>query len=144
MIQRLQLRPSGADEPARFAPRGLALPRQWLTPPDLRGSLKPTCWVLLGMLLADVYLFAGLNAPPGFIALIPLFLPQAVILAVLLLTPHRHWAPPLVVYYVYLVVHAILRGNPPTYAALADLADVFNPVVAALLIGRLVPGPLQF
>src|SRR5436305_14362728 len=82
-------------ESRRSALLGLALTAPWLTASDLRGSVRPTGWVLLGMLLTDVYLFAVLAAPPGYIAPIPLYLPPAVILATLLLTPPRHSALPL-------------------------------------------------
>src|SRR3954452_13910353 len=83
----------------------------WLTKAELRGALRPALWVLVGVLVGDAYLFGLLQAPLVFVATVPLFLPQAVILSALLLTPPRRWWLPFVVYSVYLLVHALLRGN---------------------------------
>src|SRR4030095_4002909 len=68
----------------------------------------------------------------------------AFILATLLLIPRGCWALPLMVTYGYLVVHGILRSNPPGYSVVVNVADVIEPLVGALLVGRLVAGPLQF
>jgi len=96
------------------------------------------------MLVGDAYLFGLLQAPLVFVAPVPLFLPQAVILSALLLTPPRRWWLPLVVYSVYLLVHALLRGNPLWHAAGVNVADLIEPLVGAILIRALVPGSAEF
>jgi signal transduction histidine kinase/integral membrane sensor domain MASE1 len=126
------------------APLGFAVTARWLAATDLLGSLRPTLWLLFGMLLTDVYLLGVLAAPPGYISPIPLFLPQAVILSVLLLTEPRRWLLPLVVYYVYLVVHVIWRGNPVGVAVFINVADVIEALAGAVLIRRFVPRATEF
>jgi signal transduction histidine kinase len=101
-------------------------------------------WLLLGLVLSDVYLFTALAAAHGYVVPIPLFLPAAVILATLVLIPPHRWALPLVTYYGYLIMHGILRGNPPGYMLTANVADVIAPVVGVLLLRRFIPGTLQF
>jgi signal transduction histidine kinase len=144
MIGRRQPTAAIFREPVRSAPRGLAFFSRGLGAFDLRDTLRPTLWVLFGLLLTDVYLFIALAAPPGYVAPIPLFLPQAVTLSALLLTPPRRWWLLLAVYYVYLVVHGILRSNPPLFMALSEVADLIGAFVGAALVLRFAPRATSF
>jgi integral membrane sensor domain MASE1 len=142
MTRWLQSPQPAARESLPSAPLGFALPARWLAAPELRGALRPTLWVLFGMLVHDVYLFGGLG--PAFVAPVPLFLPQAVILSALLLTPPRRWWLPLVVYFAYLVVHGIWRANPLGLAVFVNVANVIEALAGAVLVRRFVPRFTEF
>src|SRR5262249_47385025 len=76
---------------------------------------------------------------------IPLFVPQALVLAVLLLTPARYWWLLLLETYGLLLVQGIwLAGLPAWYILLSNVANVLEPLTGALLLRRLVPLPPRF
>src|SRR5262245_21507645 len=58
---------------------------------DLRGAVVPLLWLITGLTVATAYLVGAdvVGIPVPMIA--PVFPPTAVVLAVLLLTPPRHW-----------------------------------------------------
>jgi signal transduction histidine kinase/integral membrane sensor domain MASE1 len=117
---------------------------RWLADRDLRAALRAALWVLLANFAHTAYLLAVLAAPPGYIAVTPIFLPMAFILAALLLTPRRHWWLPLAVWCTYLLVQNILRSNPPVSILAARVAGLTEAIVAAVLVLRFVSRPTEF
>jgi signal transduction histidine kinase/integral membrane sensor domain MASE1 len=112
---------------------------------DLRRTLKIAFWLIVGLLLSYTYSNAALVLPNWIEAPDPLFLPQAVILSVLLLTPTRRWWVFLTLYYVVQIVQGLLLASLPLwYASLSNVANVIEPLIGAALFRRFVPEPQQF
>ncbi|HEY2593359.1 MAG TPA: hypothetical protein VGK33_05630 [Chloroflexota bacterium] len=75
-----------------------------------RQDVRPIFWLVVGLLVSYLYtrIVTGLFA----IELpLPLFVPQAVILSVLLLTPARGWWLYLLIYYVMQVFQGMWQGR---------------------------------
>src|SRR4051812_15429528 len=123
----------------------------WSPTPDLTESLWPLFWLVGGVLtsyiltdaaLLSTALFGERDPVPKLV--VPLFLPQAVILPVLLLTPPRRWWVYLLAYCAIHAARSELVGLPRGLASLAIVADVVEPLVGALLFRRLVPRFTKF
>ena len=113
--------------------------------PAVRDIVLPAVWVVVGVFLSHVYARNLLALPPWLTAPAPLFLPQAVILSVLLLTPARRWWAYLAVYYVALVLFGVtIRSAPIGFCLLANIANVIEPLVGAALFRRFVSPSEQF
>jgi signal transduction histidine kinase len=114
-------------------------------PATLRDCAPALFWLVLGLGASYLYLLASaLPSPYTFNLPVPLFPPQAIILAVLLLTPKRHWGVYLLAYYALQVTQGAWRGLPLSYALLSNGANVAEPLVGALLVRRFLPMPLRF
>jgi signal transduction histidine kinase/DNA-binding response OmpR family regulator len=109
---------------------------------------QPLVWLAVGLLASYVYIYGPaffVPALPGIPPLpVPLFLPQAIMLAVLVLTPRSRWWLYLLVYYVLQVTLGTLTGLYPWYAAQTNVANVLEPLIGAYLITRFVTLPLRF
>jgi signal transduction histidine kinase len=107
-----------------------------------RQDVRPILWLILGLLVS--YLYSGFVTRLFAITLpYPLFLPQAVILSVLLLTPPRRWWLYLLVYYAVQVAQGVLEGLELPYVLASNLANIVEPLVGALLVRRFVARPAQ-
>lgn len=116
----------------------------WHPPDDLRATIRATLWLLAGLIASAAYSYgARLIRPEGLPA--PLFVPQAVILSVLLLTPPRRWWLFLLVAYGFRVTTNFwLAGAPLWFSLLGNLPSVIEPLVGALLLRRCMPLPPRF
>lgn len=120
-------------------------------PADLRGTALPILWLVVGLLASYVYMDWALFSAVLFADRIlvptlpvPLFPPQAIILAVLLLTPPRRWWVYLLVYYVMQVMQGTWDGLPLGYTLLSNGANIIEPLVGAALFRRRCPQGAQF
>jgi PAS domain S-box-containing protein len=104
----------------------------------LRAAL-PLLGLLLGLLAFDLYIFAARFIPSQFtrVTVAPLYVPVAVILAVLLLTPPRRWWPYLVMAYAFQVALYTWFGYPLGFNLVAEAPTVLEPLIAAYLLYRL-------
>src|SRR5215203_3320050 len=123
----------------------------WFSTPDLLDSLWPLFWLVAGLLTSYIYIDAALLSTALFgerdpipTLVVPLFLPQAVVLSVLLLTPSRRWWVYLLAYCAIYATRTELRGVPHWFTLLTTVADVVEPLVGALLFRRLVPRFTEF
>ncbi|HEY7059934.1 MAG TPA: ATP-binding protein [Chloroflexota bacterium] len=123
----------------------------WRVPADLRAATRPLLWLVVGLLASYVYMDLALFSAALFedrlpvpTLPVPLFPPQAIILAVLLLTPTRRWWVYLLVYYVMQVAQGEWDGLPRWYTLLSNGANVVEPLVGATLFRRLVPRFTEF
>ena len=110
-----------------------------LNPARLRTEMQPLVWLVVGLLASYFYTetFTGLFS---LTLPLPLFVPQAIILAVLLLTPGHVWLPALIVYYAVQVAEGIRGGGlSPVYALTSNMANLVEPFVGAWLFRRFVP-----
>jgi PAS domain S-box-containing protein len=108
-----------------------------------RQDLAPVLWLLVGLLVS--YEYTGALSPIfAFTLPLPLFPQQAVILAVLLMTPVRTWWLYLFIYYVVQVADGVWTGLPARYALLSNVADLIEPLVGAALVRRYVSLPPRF
>jgi signal transduction histidine kinase/DNA-binding response OmpR family regulator/integral membrane sensor domain MASE1 len=109
---------------------------------------QPLVWLTVGVLASYVYIFGPaffVPALPGIPPLpVPLFPPQAIMLAVLLLTPRSRWWLYLLVYYALQIVLGSYTGLPVWYAAQTNVANVLEPLIGAYLITRLLKLPVRF
>jgi signal transduction histidine kinase/DNA-binding response OmpR family regulator len=123
--------------------------------PDIAAARKrlwqvgqPLVWLILGVLASYVYIYGPAFFVPALHGVpplpVPLFLPQAVMLAVLLLTPRSRWWLYLLVYYVLQIVLGASTGLPVWYAAQTNVGNVLEPLVGAFLITRFLTLPLRF
>src|SRR5215467_797147 len=101
-------------------------------------AARPLLGLLVGLLVFDLYLFSG-RIPIHFtmVPVSPLYVPVAVILAVLLLTPPRRWWLYLLVAYAFQVALFTGFGYPLGFNLVAELPTVFEPLIAAYLLYRL-------
>jgi signal transduction histidine kinase/integral membrane sensor domain MASE1 len=107
-----------------------------------RQDVRPIFWLIVGLLVS--YLYTGFVTNVFAITLPhPLFLPQAVILSVLLLTPAHRWWLYLLVYYAMQIAQGVQSELELTYVLASNLANVAEPLVGALLVRRFVTRPLQ-
>jgi signal transduction histidine kinase/integral membrane sensor domain MASE1 len=102
-----------------------------------RQDVRPILGLILGLLVS--YLYTGLVTNVFAVTLPhPLFLPQAVILSVLLLTPTRRWWLYLLVYYAMQVAQGVYEGLELPYVLASNLANIAEPLVGALLVHHFV------
>jgi PAS domain S-box-containing protein len=94
----------------------------------------------------DVYLFASRFLPSNFtrVPVAPLYVPVAVILAVLLLTPPRRWGLFLGVAFAVQVALYTWFGYPLGFNLVAEAPTVIEPLIAAYLLSRLNILPPRF
>jgi PAS domain S-box-containing protein len=118
---------------------------------DLRCTVLPLLWLVLGLLASYVYMQTALFSTVFFAyegpvpALpVPFFPPQAIILSVLLLTPPRRWWVYLLAYYAMQVAQGTWSGLPLWYTLLSNGANVVEPLVGASLFRRLNPTFTRF
>ncbi|HEY1291776.1 MAG TPA: ATP-binding protein [Chloroflexota bacterium] len=108
-----------------------------------RQDVRPIFWLIIGLLVS--YLYTGFVT--GLFAITlphPLFPPQAVILSVLLLTNASRWWLYLLVYYAMQVAQGVFQSNLELpYILASNIANVFEPLVGALLVRRFVARPRQ-
>jgi two-component system, NarL family, sensor kinase len=106
----------------------------------------PLLWLVLGLLVIDNYRFAGMFTPHQFqsIAVALLYAPVAVVTAVLLLTPPRHWWLYLGATYVVQVALYTWFGYPLGFNLVAAVPTALEPLVTAYLLSRLLPLPPRF
>jgi len=118
----------------------------WRISADLAGIGLPTFWLLVGLFVSLAYGHVGFVFPAIFGPLpYPFFPVQGVILAVLLMTPVRHWGWFLTLYYVIQVLDGLWFLPMPTwYILLSNVANVLEPLVGALLLRRWMPLPPRF
>src|SRR4051812_10364336 len=113
-------------------------------PTMIREVWQPVLWLLGGELLAQLYLRSPVWAE-WFVAPRPFYPPQGVILAALLLTQRRYWAPLIAVHYVLMVVSGLAFLNVPLWYLLSvNVANVIEPLLGVVLFRRWVPGPTRF
>jgi signal transduction histidine kinase len=115
-------------------------------PRSLRETGQPLVWLTLGLLASTIYLYGAslVRVEGGYTPPVPLFPPQAVVLAVLLLTPARRWWVMLVVYYVLRVATGLANGIDPRFSLVSNVAGVVEPLIGALLLGRFTRLPPRF
>src|SRR5215831_10981930 len=108
-----------------------------------RQDVRPIVWLIIGLLVS--YLYTGFVTGLFAIRLPqPLFVPQAVILSVLLLTPARRWWLYLLVYYAMQVAQGVFQSSLELpYILTSNIANVLEPLVGALLVRRFVARPRQ-
>jgi signal transduction histidine kinase len=107
-----------------------------------RRDIRPIIWLIAGLLVS--YAYTGFVTGLFAISLPhPLFLPQAVILSVLLLTPAGIWWLYLLIYYVLQLAQGVQAGLDLTYVAASNVANVIEPLVGAWLVRRFVARPRQ-
>src|SRR4051812_24327490 len=123
----------------------------WSPTSDPSDSVWPLFWLVGGVLASYLFTDAALLSTALFgerdpvpTLVVPLFLPQAVVLSVLLLTPPRHWWVYLLAYCAIYAARTELLGVPPWLTLLTTVADVVEPLVGALLFLRLVPRFTRF
>jgi len=123
----------------------------WFPTPDRPESLWPLVWLVGGVITSYIFTDAALLSTALFgqrdpvpRLVVPLFLAQAIILPVLLLTPPRRWWIYLLAYGAIHAVRAQLVGLPSAVASVAIVADVVEPLVGVLLFRRLVPRFTEF
>jgi PAS domain S-box-containing protein len=99
----------------------------------------PLLGLLLGLLAFDLYIFAARFIPSRFtrVPVAPLYVPVAVILAVLLVTPPRRWWLYLVAAYGFQVALFTGFGYPLGFNLVAEAPTVIEPLIAAYLLYRL-------
>jgi signal transduction histidine kinase len=133
-----------ADRPAAPLDSGDARDRV----AGLRAAARPLLGLALGLIAAQLYLYAAALAAlrEASIGLpIPLFIPQAVVLAALLLTRPRYWWLLLLESYALRIVEGTwLAELPLWYIALSNVANVLEPLIGALLLRRFVSLPPRF
>jgi PAS domain S-box-containing protein len=83
--------------------------------------------------------FLGAKPPPA-----PLFLPGAILLSALLLSPLRHWWRFVVAAFVIQLPILAYLHVPPMWNVLGFTPDAVEPIVAVILIRRYLPLPLRF
>jgi signal transduction histidine kinase len=112
----------------------------------LHAVALPTFWLTVGLLACFAYKHAADFTPMTSAGLPhPFFPAQAVILAVLLMTPVRHWWLYLAVYYVMLVAEGVWWSDLPSwYLLVSNVANVMEPLVGALLLHRFISLPPRF
>src|SRR5690242_12441924 len=105
-------------------------------------------WLAAGLLAQEAYVYGGaliagdaaMQPRPA-----PFYIPVAVALAVLLLTARRFWWLLLGEYCLALVAHTLaVRGTMTWPLALAVAGAVLDPLIGALLLGRLTGVPPRF
>jgi MASE1 protein len=134
------VRDPASPDSARAASAAHA-PRRWAS--------SPVLWLAAGFGAARAFLYGAALLGRGPVTAplpVPLFVPQAVVLPVLLLAPRRRWWLLLCGYYVLLGAQSlVVRGWPvlPLYLAF-DVADVLGSLIAALLLRRLIALPPRF
>src|SRR5690348_15426016 len=91
---------------------------------DCAAAARPLGWLAIGVLASTVYLYAAMlvRVEGRFTLPAPLFPPQAVILAVLLLTSPRQWWLLLGAYYVMRVGSGLFSGIDATFTLVANIA----------------------
>jgi signal transduction histidine kinase len=118
----------------------------WFPRPARPDSLGPLFWLVVGVLASYIFsdatllstaLFGERDPVPKLV--VPLFLAQAVVLSVLLLTPPRRWWVYLLAYSAIHAARSELIGFPRWLTLLTTVADVVEPLVGALVFRRLVP-----
>jgi PAS domain S-box-containing protein len=109
-------------------------------------AARPLLWLLLGLLIFDLYIFASRFIPSHFkmVPVAPLYPPVAIILAVLLLTPPRRWWVCLAAAYVFQVALYTGFGYPLGFNLVAEAPTVIEPLIAAYLLYRLTMLRPQF
>jgi signal transduction histidine kinase/integral membrane sensor domain MASE1 len=115
---------------------------------DLASTALPTFWLLVGLFMSLAYGHVGFVFPAleGQLPY-PFFPVQGVILAVLLMTPARHWGLYLALYYGILVLDGIWLSPLPLatwYLLASNVANVLEPLVGALLLRRWMSLPPRF
>jgi signal transduction histidine kinase/integral membrane sensor domain MASE1 len=115
-------------------------------PTDLASILWPAFWLFVGLLLSTFYLFGAALVPAPFSDNLPepLYPPEAIVLAALLLTPARRWWLLLIEAYVFEVVVFLWMGYRPLPTLLGHGANLIEPLVGALLVRRFMPTPPRF
>jgi signal transduction histidine kinase/integral membrane sensor domain MASE1 len=119
----------------------------WGLSADIAGSALPTFWLLVGLFVSLAYGHVGFVFPWMVSGQLPYpFFPvQGVILAVLLMTPARHWGWYLALYYAIEVLDGVAFSTlPPWYLVISNVANVLEPLVGALLLSRWMPLPPRF
>src|SRR3954452_17173823 len=103
----------------------------WFPTTNLPGSPWPLFWLVGGRLLSYMYIDAALLSTALFgerdpvpTLVVPLFLPQAVVLSVLLLTSPRRWWVYLLAYCAIYTARTELLGVPRCLTLLTTVADV--------------------
>jgi len=108
--------------------------------------LWPSFWLLVGLVLSACYLFGAALVPTPFSNNLPepLYPPEAIVLAVLLLTPARRWWVFLLEAYIFQVTLFLWMGYRPGPTLIGHGANVVEPLVGALLIRQYMPVPPRF
>ena len=132
----------------RFLPEIAGLRSHAMAGGSIWSVLQPIFWLAVGLLAGFVYLYGPAFAASGFTATealpVPLFFSQAVILAVLLLTPRRWWWLYLLAYFGLQVVQGLWYGLSLEYAAISNVANVIEALLAAWLPSRFIALPPRF
>src|SRR5690242_4305584 len=109
---------------------------------------RPMLWLAVGFVAAQAYLYSAalLGQGPASRPLpVPLFIPQAVALAVLLRAPRRDWWLLLIEYALLLTVQTVwVRGPLAWQNHLYNVGDLLEALLAALLLCRLIAIPPRF
>jgi signal transduction histidine kinase len=110
--------------------------------------LRPMLWLALGFIAAQAYLYSAalLGRGPATRPLpVPLFIPQAVALSVLLLAPRRYWWLLLGEYGLLLTGQTLsVRGLLAWQSHLSNVGDLLEALIGALLLRRLIALPPRF
>ena len=120
----------------------------WGMSADLASTALPTFWLLFGLFVSLAYGHIGFvfSVVLGDLPY-PFFPVQGVILAVLLMTPARHWGWYLALYYVIQVLDGLWLSPFPLqtwYVLVSNVANVLEPLVGALLLRRWMSLPPRF
>ncbi len=106
----------------------------------------PSVWLVLGLVASTGYLFGAALVPAPFSQNLPepLYPPEAIVVAVLLLTPQRRWWLLLAQAYVFQVAVFLWMGYAPAPTLAGHVANVVEPLLAAVLVRLTIEAPLRF
>src|SRR3954454_19615850 len=116
--------------------------------PRWSGAIRPALWLAVGFVAAQAYLYSAAllgRGPPSRPLPVPLFIPQAVMLAVLLRAPRHCWWLLLGEYGLLLTGQTLwVRGPLAWQNHLSNLGDLIEALLGALLVRRLIALPPRF